>query len=106
MGCVSESIWSGKTITVPMAEVQHIEKLSNDRGPNGLWLITKHTKYNFEVDIWENPIYIPEEQAAGFMRAWCIYRSELESDTLMEHHPETVCPIHGDLGGGNSCPRC
>lgn len=78
---VSESIYRGATVVVPMADVQHIEELP--RG--GLWVISGHTKYNFEHDIWENPIFIPDAEKEHFLRAWCTYRSELEADTLIEY---------------------
>lgn len=75
---VSESIWASDKLVVPLADVQHIEKLKD-----GLWLITKHTRWNFEHDVWDNPIYISSEKAESFMRSWCVYRHELESDSLM-----------------------
>lgn len=83
-GNVTESIWNTDAIVVPMADVQHIEKLTHVGKPNGLWLVTKHTRWDYERDIWNNPIYIPEPKAAAFLRDWCNYRHELEKDTLME----------------------
>ena len=74
MGRISESIYSDGKIVVPMAEVQHIEKLKD----GGLWAITRHTTWNYEHDMWENPIWIPAENAEEFLRAWCRYRHELE----------------------------
>ena len=85
-GHVSESIWDSGSLVVPMADVQHIEKLTHEGQPNGLWLITKHTRWDFERDMWNNPIYIPAAKAADFLRDWCMYRHELEKDTLMDHH--------------------
>lgn len=91
-GHVTESIWDGHVV-VPLADVQHIEKLTHPTiGKSGLWVITKHTKYNFEADLWENPIYIQQSSAESFMRAWCDYRHELEKDTLIEHHPQALKP--------------
>ena len=79
---VTESIYSDDTVIVPMADVQHLEKQLLSGEPNGLFVITKNTKWNFENDIWENPIYIGERNADKFNKAWCTYRHELEYDTL------------------------
>jgi hypothetical protein len=85
MSRATESIFSGKTVLVPMAEVQHVEKLVRKNRPtdteiipNGLHLVTKHTNYNFHQDMWDNPIYIPESEAAEFLKAWQLYRSEID----------------------------
>ena len=82
----TESIFSGKTVLVPMAEVQHIEKLvrknrttDTELIPNGLNAVTRHTKWNFEHDCYENSIYIPENEAAEFLKAWQLYRSEIDN---------------------------
>lgn len=84
-GKVTESIFNGKTVVVPLADVQHIEK-GNPLG--GLTVVTKHTRWDNEVDFWANNIFIGEADAEDFMRAWCRYRSELEADTLAELEPE------------------
>jgi uncharacterized protein YecA (UPF0149 family) len=81
-GKVIESIWDGPVV-VPLADVQHIEKLTN-----GIWVITKHTRWDMEADTWSNPIYIGQDRAESFMRAWCCYRHELEYDTLMDPTPQ------------------
>ncbi len=99
MGKVSESIFSGVRCIVPMAEVQHIEKLKRgpyaSRGesgpqPNGLHVITRMTKWSMERQDWDNPIYIEQEEADAFIRAWCTYRSELESETLADLRPDAT----------------
>lgn len=98
MKTVTESIYDGKSCVVALAEVQHCEKLrrgpypprTTESEPNGLHVITAKTKYDMEADAWANPIYIPEEEAVSFLRAWCDYRSELESDTLADLSPENT----------------
>ena len=82
---VHESIFTCDDLVIPMADVQHIEKHKDD---DGFWLmiITKHTKYNFEHDAWENGIYVPARLARRFLDAWCYYRNELELDTLSVDH--------------------
>jgi hypothetical protein len=81
MNTVTESIYNGSVI-VPLADVQHIEKWDKHTIP-GIMVVTSHTKWNFEHDIWENAIWISEPEAARFRTAWCRYRSELECDTLV-----------------------
>lgn len=86
MKTVTESIYGGSVI-VPLADVQHIEK-HYANGVPGIMVITKHTKWNFEHDVWENSIWIGEPEATAFRSAWCRYRSELEADTLMDISPK------------------
>jgi len=85
MGKAKESIYDGKTVLVPMADVQHIEKLvrknkptDTELIPNGLHAVTRNTRWNFEHDTYENAIYIPENEAADFLKAWQIFRSEID----------------------------
>ena len=96
MKTVTESIFDGKDVVVPLADVQHIEKHWFD-GDNretephrGINIITKHTKWNLEIDFWENPIYVSNcdnGDAKEFMKAWQVYRMELESCTLKDISP-------------------
>ena len=91
---VTESIYSAGGIIVPMADVQHIERVEillsdgETKKANGIQVITKHTSWSFGHDVWDNPIYISEKYAEGFMQAWCQYRHELESSTLMDLAPQ------------------
>lgn len=87
---VTESIYSGVGVVIPLADVQHIEK----HNPNGLIVVTCHTKWNREADCWENNIWIDKTEAPAFMNAWCRYRSELEADTLADLTPRER--IHPD----------
>ncbi len=45
MHTVTESIFSGKNIIVPLADVQHIET----HNPRGLIVVTKHTRWDSET---------------------------------------------------------
>lgn len=85
MGKATESIYDGKRCIVPLAEVQHVEKVK--RGPypgetglqpNGLHVITRMTMSSGTSNEWLNPIYIEEDEAAVFLLAWCRYRSETD----------------------------
>lgn len=86
MNTVIESIFSGSVI-VPLADVQHIELWPKNSVP-GIMVITKHTCWDFEHDVWANGIWISDPEAAEFRRAWCRYRAELEADTLMDLRPD------------------
>jgi hypothetical protein len=85
MGKVTESIYNGKGVIVPLADVQHID-LSN---AHGLIVITKHTRWDFKQDFWANNIWIDGSEAEAFKAAWCRYRSELEGETLADLSPAT-----------------
>lgn len=81
---VTESIYSGKSIIVPLADVQHIET----HNPRGLIVVTKHTRWDSEGDFWANSIWINGDEAEAFKAAWCRYRAELEADTLADLRPD------------------
>ena len=86
---VKESIFSGETTIIPMADVQHIEKHwfpsdtdRNKQNYRGIKVITKNTRWNREVDDWDNNIYLSRKEAESFIECWCRYRSEVEDLTL------------------------
>lgn len=83
MHTVTESIYSGKNVIIPLADVQHIEKHKD-----GIVVVTKHTRWDCEHDVWANGIWISDPEATDFRSAWCRYRSELEADTLMDLRPD------------------
>src|ERR1700733_1890776 len=51
MHTVTESIYNGKSVIIPLADVQHIEKWDNHTVP-GIKVITKHTRWDHQADIW------------------------------------------------------
>jgi len=93
---VTESIYNGKNVIIPLADVQHVET-SN---PLGLVIVTKHTRWDFEKDNWANNIWIGNDEAAEFKRAWFQYRSELEADTLADLEPNEYVRPDGQFGMG------
>lgn len=106
MSRVTESIFNGTSVIVPLADVQHIEKWDKHTVP-GIKVITKHTQYDREADDWANNIWISEPEATQFRAAWCRYRSELEADTLidlqtganiMRMHDETMALLRSPQG--------
>lgn len=92
----SETIFNGKSVAIPMADVQHIEKnykriydeqTGQDIGTDyqmlvGVTVITDKTKWSFEHDCWENAIWLSEcngsIEASNFLKAWCNYRAEID----------------------------
>lgn len=82
---VSESIYSG-SVVVPMADVQHMELHPKNSVP-GMYIITKHTHWDCDHDVWANAIWMNEPEATAFRSAWCRYRAELEADTLADISP-------------------
>lgn len=81
---ITETIFSGETKIIPMADVQHIERhwYSGDKidknNYRGIIIITKHTTYNFEHDTWENNIYLNRSEADEFLKCWTQFRAELD----------------------------
>lgn len=79
---ISESIFDGATTIIPMADIQHVNKHNLHKGcTRKIEIITDKTKYNFEVDYYENSIFLldienGEQEATEFMKAWTYYRYE------------------------------
>lgn len=88
MNAVTESIYSSQTMTIPLADVQHIEK----NNPLGLVVVTKHTRWDKDTGGWANNIWIDKAEADAFLRAWCRYRAELEADDLADLTPDHLRP--------------
>jgi len=92
MKTVTESIYDGKSCIVALADVQHCVKLRcgpypprmTESEPNGLSVITSKTRWDFDANDWANAIYIPETEAKAFLAAWCRYRGEVESESLID----------------------
>lgn len=71
-----------------MADVQHIEPSYYDydsqngnfkKGDSsGAMVITKHTKWNFENDCWENAIHLTKDEYDSFRGSFNLFRRELE----------------------------
>ena len=85
MGKVTESIYDGKSVIVPLADVQHIEKQPHN---GALVVVTKHTVWNAHADFWANNVWIDAPEAEAFCAAWMRYRRELEAGTLVEQRPD------------------
>ena len=82
------SIYQGKALIIPFAEIQHCERLvirktKDEVGPNGLNIITGKTTYNREWDGWENSAHVPEEEAEQFLKEWLAYRERVETPMMI-----------------------
>ena len=83
---IIESIFDGETTIIPMADVQHIEKRFYNKDASGqkagdllgIIVVTKHTKWDYGNDGWANNIWLTSKEAERFIRAWRVYRHEIE----------------------------
>lgn len=85
---ISETIFSGNTTVIPMADVQHVVKEAWGKnelhgytvspGPERIsyTVITKHSRR--ENGKWVNAIILPHYEGAQFMKSWLLYRSEID----------------------------
>ena len=77
---ISESIYHNKNVLIPMADVQHIEYLAN-----GIFVVMKSTLYDFEHDVWNNPVFIDKDNQKEFVKAYCYYRYEKDVKEAIDH---------------------
>ena len=80
---VTETIFSSADMVIPMSSVQHIEKHMKGGALTGIKIITDKTKWNFQYDTWENPIYLSshDNHAESFLKAFCNYIAERDGMT-------------------------
>ncbi len=92
---VTETIFSGADMVIPMSSVQHIEKHMKDGVLDGITIITDKTKWNFQYDTWENPIYLSsyDNHAKSFLKAFCNYISERDGMTETPIYKEHEKPL-------------
>jgi len=92
---VSESIFSGKTTVIPMADVCYIQrdKRPSEKEHAPVWIIMKASTWNDNNEDWNNAPFLRGDEAASFLRCWCTYRSELEAETLMDLTPSKVTDL-------------
>ncbi len=87
MGKVTESIWSNDKLIVPLAEVSHIEKLTDNQGIiNRIFVYFKYSKANNETQMLEPFLYLDNKAGESFKKEFCRYRHELEFETLSNEH--------------------
>lgn len=75
---INESIFSGKLWTIPMADVGFYEKDQRPEYMKNITIYFKYSKFNNENQQFEPNIYLCDEQADEFKKAWCQYRYEYE----------------------------
>lgn len=84
MNTVSESIFSGSKHIIPMADVSHIEKYwyrgeeKTEENLKAYLVVMKHTTWNSKLDCYNNNVSLDVAEGKEFLKAWCMYRHELE----------------------------
>lgn len=78
MKTVSESIFDGDRYIIPMADVSYIEK--ERKGEIVIHL--KYTTFDDAQKHFNNTIWLDKKESESFLKAWCMYRHELEINTL------------------------
>ena len=80
---VNESIFSGKSVIIPLAEVHHIERDMREGYTDAICVILNGTTWNSEIDNYNNAIYLRHEEAESFKKSWLIYRADIEDETII-----------------------
>jgi hypothetical protein len=70
-----KNLYHTKDKVFSIVDVQHLELQFNKGQPNGAFLITKNTNYNFDKDMWDNPIYLYQDEVENFITVWETYKS-------------------------------
>ncbi|OYD06108.1 hypothetical protein [Paludifilum halophilum] len=73
-------IYTTKWAAFPLDDIMWIEQCSK-KYPNdkGFFIILKCSRYNYEIDEWENVIHLEAEEAEELMEVWNQYK-EQEAD--------------------------
>lgn len=92
MSEVTESIFDGETVIIPMKEVQYIERDTREGYTDAIKIVLTGSTWNSEIDFFNNTPYLRGNEAESFIRAWCRYRSELEVDDHIDIMGDTLFP--------------
>ena len=82
MSKATESIFDGKNVLIPLAEVSYVLKFQNC------------IEVRFKDSTESLTLVQPDKNA--FISAWCRYRSEVEADTLMDFEEAQPAPSAPD----------
>ncbi len=74
----SETIFSGKTSIIPMADVAFIEKDGRPECAGCIRVVMHASKWSEATQAFEPSVWMESEDAAKFLRAWCYYRGEID----------------------------
>jgi hypothetical protein len=85
VGNVTESIYSGEYVIIPMREVCFIQREAN----GAVTVVMSGSTWNSEIDAYNNAAYLHATEAESFKKCWCRYRHELELDDLKEIESES-----------------
>lgn len=70
-----KTLYHTKDKIFSLTDIQHVELQTNSGKPNGAFLITKSTNYNFDKDMWDNPVYLYQDEVDNFITVWETYKS-------------------------------
>ena len=79
MSTVTETIYEGRSVIIPLDEVSHIEKDIREGYKGGISIVFKHSTWN-NGGYSEPIVYLHEEEAAKFLSCWCHYRKEVRDE--------------------------
>jgi hypothetical protein len=72
-----ESIWINDKLIIPLAEVSHIEKLSDNQGIiNRIFVYFKYSKANCETQMLEPFLYLDNKYGESFKESFLKYKYE------------------------------
>jgi hypothetical protein len=83
-GHVTESIFSGKNIAVPLADVCFINTWDN----GNIEAVMKSSRVDASGG-YSPTVYLRGDEGKAFLAAWCRFRYELELDTSKNLEPGT-----------------
>jgi hypothetical protein len=87
---VTESIFIGESVIVPLADVHHIELDKRDNFSDAIIIVMNGTTWNCDSDFYNNSVYIRYEEAERFKKEWCMYRTKI--DKLAVHYTQGSNP--------------
>ena len=70
-----ENFFNYKGVSIPYRIIQHVEQTPNDKY---FYIITCQTRWNFENNVWENPLELPKELYTIFFESWTNWEGNLQ----------------------------
>jgi hypothetical protein len=88
MKTVTESIFDNGRVVVPMARVSHIERCGSEK--QYMRVVMDCSTWNNEANEYNNAVHLDKEEGEAFLAAWCTYRGELESESLVDFSKQSL----------------
>lgn len=87
-GKTTESIFSGKSVVIPLAEVLYVQRDVLPPGTKTITVMFRGCTWNLCTHEYTNTAYLDDpEEAQRFLKVWCHYRREIESPTILDITP-------------------